>query len=139
MRVGSAVFSGSSTPSLGATAPAPAPAVLLHRLSGPLNALLACGFARLASGGVIELFPNTREASDGGMVAIAMNVVVHCPLCSGYADSASNCARCEGRRAVQELFSAWLAIPPGVTDGTVLYPSAMLPGMVQPVSFRVRR
>jgi len=113
--------------------------VLLHRLSGPLNALLACGFARLASGGVIELYPNGSEATEGGMVAIAMTVVVHCPLCSGYADSAGNCARCGGRRTIAELFSAWLAIPPGVTDGTVLHPSAVLPGMVQPVSFRVRR
>ena len=140
MRVGAVAFGGGTgTPQVGVGAPTPAPAVLLHRLSGPLNALLACGFARLASGGVIELFPNGREATDGGMVAIAMSVVVHCPQCAGYADSAGNCSRCGGRRTVNELFSAWLAIPPGVTDGTVLHPSAVLPGMVQPVSFRVRR
>src|SRR6476646_6392997 len=33
-----------------------APAVMLGRLSGPLNSLLACGVARRAEGDVIELF-----------------------------------------------------------------------------------
>ena len=37
-----------------------------------------------------------------------------------------------------ELFSAWLTIPPGVQDGTMLAPSAQLPGVVRPVTFRVR-
>jgi hypothetical protein len=139
MRVGAAVLTTPGTPQIGIGAPALAPGVLLHRLSGPLNALLACGFARLSSGGVIELFLNASEATDGGMIAIAMSVVVHCPQCAGYADSAAKCSRCGGRRTVHELFSAWLAIPPGIADGSVLYPSAVLPGMVQPVSFRVRR
>ena len=40
--------------------------------------------------------------------------------------------------AFDELFSAWLAIPPDVADGTLLRPSALLPGM-QPIAFRVRR
>jgi hypothetical protein len=39
---------------------------------------------------------------------------------------------------VRELFSAWLAVPPGVTEGEVLAPSVELPGMVTPVRFRVR-
>ncbi len=117
----------------------PAPGVLLHRLSGPLNALLACGFARLASGGVIELFPDAREAAEGGMISISMTVPVYCPQCVGYADSAGRCSRCGGRRTIDELFSAWLALPPGVTDGTTLMPSAVLPGMVWPLSFRIRR
>lgn len=37
----------------------------------------------------------------------------------------------------EELFSAWLAVPPDTADGTVLKPSEFLPGM-DPVAFRVR-
>src|SRR6187200_3047650 len=39
-----------------------APAVMLRRLSGPLNSLLACGVARRAEDDVIELFLNAQEA-----------------------------------------------------------------------------
>ena len=117
--------------------PRRAPAVMLHRLSGPLNALLACGVARHAGGDVIELFLNDEEVSEGGMVTISMYVAIRCPGCA--AEAASSCARCGQKRTVDELFSAWLAVRPGVADGTVLTPSAMLPGMVRPVSFRVRR
>jgi DnaJ-class molecular chaperone len=113
-----------------------APAVMLQRLSGPLNALLACGIARRAEGDVIELFLNAEEVSEGGMVTISMYVPVRCPACA--ADAAGSCARCGTKRAVNELFSAWLAVRPGVADGTILTPSALLPGMVRPVSFRVR-
>ena len=129
-------------PSGGATSAPPAatrrraPGVMLQRLSGPLNALLACGVARRAEGEVIELFLNAQEVSDGGMVTISMRVPVRCPECA--ADAAGSCARCGTKRTVDELFSAWLAVPPGVTDGAVLTPSALLPGMVRPVSFRVR-
>lgn len=45
---------------------------------------------------------------------------------------------CGSKRTIDELFSAWLAVPPGVADGAVLKPSALLPGMIRPVSFRVR-
>ena len=48
------------------------------------------------------------------------------------------CAHCRGTGTVEELFSAWLAVPPGVKGGEVLVPSADLPGMVEPVRFRVR-
>jgi molecular chaperone DnaJ len=113
-----------------------APGVLLLRLSGPLNALVACGVARRAEDDVIELFINAQEAATGGMVEIPMRVPVHCPACG--ADAAGACARCGSKRTVDELFSAWLAIPPGVTDDAVLDPSALLDGMVRPISFRVR-
>ena len=109
---------------------------MLRRLCGPLNALLACGVARRAEDDVIELFLNAQEASEGGMVTISMRVPVRCPACA--ADAAGPCARCGMSRTVDELFSAWLAVRPGVADGTVLTPSALLPGMVRPVSFRVR-
>jgi DnaJ-class molecular chaperone len=115
----------------------PAPAVMLHRLSGHLNSLLACGIARRADEGVIELFLSDAEISEGGMVSIAMNVPVRCQVCRG--DAAAACARCGTRRTVDELFSAWLAVRPGVAEGTLLVPSAELPGMVRPVAFRVCR
>jgi molecular chaperone DnaJ len=113
-----------------------APAVMLRRLCGPLDALLACGVVRRAEDDFIELFLNAQEVSEGGMVTISMRVPVHCPACA--MDAAGSCAQCGGRRTVDELFSAWLAVRPGVADGTVLIPSALLPGMVGPVSFRVR-
>lgn len=113
-----------------------APAVMLRRLSGPLNALLACGVVRRAGADIIELLVNAEEAAEGGMVGISMPVPIHCPACA--ADTETACDRCGSRRTVDELFSAWLAVPPGVADGAILTPSALLGGMVRPVSFRVR-
>ena len=108
---------------------------MLQRLSGPLNALLACGVARRAEDGVIELFLDAQEVAEGGMVTISMRVPVRCPACA--ADAAGSCARCGTRRTVDELFSAWLAVRPGIADGAV--PSLRAaPGMVRRVSFRVR-
>ena len=113
-----------------------APSVMLRRVSGHLNALLTCGIARRAGDDVIELFLNTQEASDGGMITIAMRVAVRCPACA--ADATQPCPQCGSTRMVDDLFSAWLAVPPGVTHGAVLKPSALLPGMLRPVSFRIR-
>jgi molecular chaperone DnaJ len=112
-----------------------APGVLLRRLSSPLNALLMRGVARWAEGDMIELFVDADEAKTGGMVTIPMRVQVHCPACNG---EAKPCATCNGQRTVEDLFAAWLAVRPGVADGTILTPSAWLPGMVHPVYFRVR-
>ena len=97
------------------------PPVMLSRLSGPLNALLTLGVARRAGREVIELFLNAEAAAQGGMVAISMRVPVR-----------------GGQGTVEELFSAWLAVPPGVADGAMLAPSALLPGMTHPVRFRMR-
>lgn len=113
-----------------------APGVLLRRLSGPLDALLACGIARRLEEGVIELHLRGEEIAEGGMAAISMRVPVRCDACAGAGGNA--CPRCGSRRAVDEVFSAWLAIPPGVVDGTRLDPSAQLEGVVRPVTFRVR-
>jgi molecular chaperone DnaJ len=113
-----------------------APGVMLSRLTGSLDALLACGAARRAEGGTIDLFLNSQEAAQGGMVAISMRVPVRCPACD--AGEAAPCVRCGARRTIDELFSAWLAVRPGVADGALLAPSALLRGMVRPVSFRVR-
>lgn len=113
-----------------------APGVMLSRLTGSLDALLASGAARRAEAGTIELFLSAQEAAQGGMVSISMRVLVRCPECE--AGDAASCARCRGRGTVKELFSAWLAVRPGVADGALLAPSALLRGMVRPVSFRVR-
>jgi DnaJ-class molecular chaperone len=137
MRSGDATSAPPTSASPAAASRRDAPGVLLRRLSAPLNALLACGVARRAEPGVIELFLNAQEASEGGMITISMRVPIRCPACA--ADATAPCARCGTQRSVDELFSAWLAVPPGVADGTVLMPSALLNGMVRPVSFRVRR
>ena len=112
------------------------PAVRLGRLSGPLAGLLACGIAQRTGGDIIELFLNADEAATGGMVTISMRVPVRCQACA--ADRNRACNRCAGTRVVDELFSAWLAVPPGVRDGEILPPSAYLPGMLHRVLFRVR-
>jgi DnaJ-class molecular chaperone len=113
-----------------------APGVRLERLSGPLAGLLACGIARRVGNDIVELFLNADEAATGGMVTIAMRVPVRCPACA--ANPKSACERCGGTRVVDDLFSAWLAVPPGVLDGEILPPSAYLPGMIHRVLFRAR-
>jgi DnaJ-class molecular chaperone len=130
------VHSGDVTSAPPATTRRHAPGVMLLRLSRSLNALLASGVARHAEGDFIELLLEAEEASEGGMVKTSMRVPVHCPACA--ADAAGSCAQCGMRRTVEEVFAAWLAVPPGVADGAVLTPSAWLPGMVRPVWFRVR-
>jgi curved DNA-binding protein CbpA len=98
-----------------------APGILMSRLSATLPVLIATGAARLAEPGVIELILDADEVVEGGMVRIAMRVEVR-----------------DGDRIIEEPFSAWLAVRPGVADGTLLKPSANLPNMVQPIVFRVR-
>jgi DnaJ-class molecular chaperone len=112
------------------------PAVMLARLSGSLNGLLACGIARRAGGDVIDLFLDAEEAETGGMVKISMRVPVRCPACATL--PSKNCTQCAGTRTIDDLFSAWLAVPPGVQDGELLPPSALLPGMINRVLFRAR-
>ncbi|HEX4795058.1 MAG TPA: DnaJ domain-containing protein [Humisphaera sp.] len=114
----------------------PVPGIMLSRLSGPLASLIACGAVRIEEDGGITLVLSEADAAQGGMASISMRVEVHCPDCSKQ-NSSGRCARCGGTRAVEELFSAWLAIHPGVADGEVLTPSAELPGMIEPMRFRV--
>jgi hypothetical protein len=95
------------------------PGVMLHRLSGSLRSLLACGIVRPSGAGLYDIYVDPEEASGGGMVTISMHVAV-------------------ATSPDQQLFAAWLAVPPGVGEGTVLLPSVRLPDMVGPVAFRVR-
>ena len=97
------------------------PSITLRRLSGNLKGLLATGVARFAGGDIIELYLNAEEALSGGMVTIPMRVPVR-----------------RNKEVVDDLFTAWLAVPPGVNDGEILPPSAYLPGMLNRVLFRVR-
>jgi molecular chaperone DnaJ len=123
-----------------------APAVMLERLCGSIVTLLATGAARYDDDnddepGLITLVLSEAEAEQGGMVTISARIELWCPDCApnGVAAQAqtARCSRCGGTRKVEELFSAWLAVPPGATAGELLVPSAELPGMIEPVRFRV--
>ena len=102
-----------------------APGVLIRRISSPIDVLLARGIVRRADDGVIELYLEPDEIAEGGMASIAMRVAVRSPD--------------DPTHTIEELFSAWLAIRPGVADGTILSPSVQFPGVVKPVTFRIRR
>ena len=123
--------SGSATIARGRT-----PAVKLSRFWGNINGLFACGFARRVGNDIIELYLNADESSTGGMIELAMRVPVRCPACIG--KGTAPCEKCGGKRVLDDLFAAWLAVPPGVQDGEILPPSALLPGMINRVVFRVR-
>ena len=129
-----------SPKSSAATRP-PVPAVMLSRLCGNLNSLLARGAAEYADGdesGVITLVLRRAEAAQGGMATISMRVELWCPQCAAQHRPSTGCPRCGGSRTVEDLYSAWLAIPPGVTAGEFVTPTVGMPGMVEPVRFRVR-
>ena len=106
-----------------ASQPRRAPGVMLQRVCGSLQQLLARGVADYATdrADVIELFLQPDEIAHGGMIAISMRVDVR--TLDGVRD---------------ELFSAWLAVRPDVNEGTLLTPSAWLPDMLRPIYFRVR-
>ena len=110
-----------------------APGVMLPRLTGYLDTLLTCGIARRAADDMIELPLTEEEVAVGGMATISMRVAVRCPACKS-----GPCERCGGKGTVEELFSAWLAIRPGVADGAMLRPTVVLRGMIHPVAFRAR-
>jgi hypothetical protein len=110
---------------------------MLRRLCHSLTLLLTSGAARYDDDGFISLALRPDEAAQGGMVTIPMRVEVWCPACAK-APTSARCPRCLGRRTVEEVYSAWIAIPPGVASGEVFTPSAELPGMIEPVRFRVR-
>jgi hypothetical protein len=96
---------------------------MLWHLSGSLNSLLACGIARYEDEpGMISLQVSQHDAVSGGFATISLYVDVK---------------RADGGTE-RALFSAWIAVPPGVDAGEVLAPSVELPGALTPVRFRVR-
>ena len=97
---------------------------MLWRLSGSLQQLLATGIARRAGDDLLELVLDPDEAARGGMVTISMHVRIRND------DSATG--------TVDALYSAWLAVRPGVADGTILIPTVLMRGMERPVRFRMR-
>jgi hypothetical protein len=102
-----------------------APGVLIRRISSPIDVLLARGIARRTDDGVIELYLQPDEIAEGGMATIAMRVAARSPD--------------DPARTIEEVFSAWLAIRPGVADGTIISPSVQFPGVLKPVTFRIHR
>jgi curved DNA-binding protein CbpA len=118
--------SASSPSSAEAAEPLPrrAPGVMLDRLCGSLQQLLMRGVADYAPDhdDLIDLFLDAEESAQGGMIRISMRVEVKTSTGLG-----------------EEVWSAWLAVKPDMKDGTILTPSAWLPGMVHPVYFRLRR
>jgi molecular chaperone DnaJ len=151
-RAGTIAPGSAAATSMATNSPSPstprrsAPAVMLDRLCGSIVTLLATGAARFDDNDddhpeLITLVLSTAEAAQGGMVTISMRVEMWCPNCApnGVAAQAqtARCSRCGGTRKVEDLFSAWLAVPPGAAAGEVLIPSAELPGMIEPVRFRV--
>jgi hypothetical protein len=111
---------------------------MLSRLCGALNTLLACGVARFEEPEFITLMLRDVEASQGGMATISMRVDLWCPDCTARKRPPAGCRRCGGAGSVEELYSAWLAVPPGVASGQELTPSVGLPGMIERVRFRIR-
>lgn len=103
--------------------PRRAPGIRLDRFWGSLQQLLMRGVADYAADddNLIDLFLNAGEIAQGGMIRISMRVEVK-----------------RGAAVEEEVFSAWLAVKPDTKDGTILTPSAWLPGQVHPVYFRVR-
>jgi DnaJ-class molecular chaperone len=140
-RGGAPVPAGSSTTAARApqkpARPAP-PAVMLKRVCGAVNLLQARGALELDEPGLVTLVLSEREAAQGGMISLSMWVDLWCPACAAKGLPAAACAKCGGRRTVQELYAAWLGVPPGVISGEELKPSAFLDGMVEGVRFRVR-
>jgi hypothetical protein len=126
--------------------PAAPPGVMLERVCGQINTLLACGMAREENDGAITLVLRDAERAQGGMITIAMNVEIWCPHCTvqdgdtlhkAERNRATTCPKCAGRGRMNQLFSAWLAVPPGVVSGTALHPTVTLDGMIEQVKFRV--
>jgi molecular chaperone DnaJ len=121
-----------------------APTIMLSRISGSLQSLLARGIAQRSQPNLFDLYLDEEEWAQGGMAMISMPVLIHCTACrsrdGGNTLPASNgpCQRCQGRGQLRELFSAWLAIAPELDDGARVVPSVDLPGSVASPTFCIR-
>lgn len=112
-----------------------APGVMHWRLCGPLATLAGLGAVRFDDPRFITLVLRADEAAQGGMVTISLPVDVWCTGCGP--QTTTPCEACNRTRKVRTLYSAWLAIKPGAEAGEELAPTVELPGMVEPVRFRI--
>jgi hypothetical protein len=113
-----------------------APGMLLSRLTGPLEALMARGVAYRERGNLIALNLQPEEAAQGGIAVISMPVDTRCTECPG--PRPAPCERCGGGGIMRDLLAAWLTIPRQVTDGAILAaPVDLVPGAIAIVRFRV--
>jgi DnaJ-class molecular chaperone len=95
-----------------------AAAVLLARLSGSLEALVAAGIARRLADGLVELWLLAQEVNEGGTAAIDAAVRVACPTCSGIAEAGVLwCRRCEFAGTVIDQVTFTVVVPRAVRDG----------------------
>jgi hypothetical protein len=110
--------------------------MLLSRLTGPLEALVARGVAYRERGNLIALNLRPDEAAQGGTAVISMPVDTRCTDCPGPRPAA--CERCGGGGIARDLLAAWLTVPRQVTDGAILAASVELPSdAIAIVRFRV--
>jgi molecular chaperone DnaJ len=111
----------------------------LHRLSGPIDDLLARGAARRGPDGILELLLTRAEADQGGRAAVETPVTVTCPTCSGVAALHRVwCRRCEYDGQVIDEVAILIEIPPAAQDGSpYLFPTDPT-GMLPPLRLRLR-
>lgn len=110
---------------------------MLHRFSGNLTSLLASGAARVEDDDTISLLLSPTEAAKGGMATISLHVDLRCPTCASTpATSAAPCPRCHGTGAVDELYAAWLAIPPVSPTAKSSRPPSTSPACSHPCGSR---
>ncbi len=111
------------------------PEVILPRLTGHLETLIARHVAYHERGNLIALHLHPDEAAEGGTATITMPVDLRCPACRDRPPA--GCPSCSGRGSHQERFTAWLTIPRQVTHGAILAGSVELPDALAVVRFRV--
>jgi DnaJ-class molecular chaperone len=118
---------------------AAAQAIIIVRLSGPLDQLLERGVARRADDGVIELMMARDEAQAGGVAAIDARVAVPCPTCAGLAERhVLWCRRCEYAGTVMDDVTFNLEIPPAARDRTTFAFDTDPTGTTAPLRLRLR-
>jgi hypothetical protein len=111
------------------------PVVVLPRLTGPLELLIARKVARHERGNLIALYLEPDEAIQGGTATISMPVDIRCPECRYR--TPGDCPVCAGRGSWEEICTAWLTVPRQVTHGAILGASVELPHALAVVRFRV--
>ncbi|HLK91918.1 MAG TPA: DnaJ domain-containing protein [Polyangia bacterium] len=113
---------------------------LVPRLSGPLEALVAAGAARLDPDGVLELSVTATEAARGGAAVVEMAMAILCPTCGGVAGPRVWCRRCEHAGRVTETVAVEVRFPAETRDGLVVTATLRQAGVVsQRARLRISR